>query len=295
MEIEKYEALMTAIECGSLASAAEKLGYTTSGMSRMMAALEEESGMNLLIRSKNGVRATVACQEIMPEIRQMLTTAQALKKKSASMKGEVVGKIRIGTAYSYFYGDLAECLAEFKAQNPGMTIEIVHGYSTELAEKLDQHELDLCIISKRDFHGRWMTVLRDEMVAVVSSANPLAQKKAFPISACAVQPYIFTYPNADSDSARTMNKNGVVPNIRYTTRDSLATLSMVRADLGMTLINQITTRGWENEGITALPLRPRQMIEIGIGLTEDASPAILEFAETLFHRISDINQGPMSL
>ena len=52
MEIKQYQALVTAIETGSLAAAAEKLGYTTSGMSRIIASLEEDVGKQLLIRSK---------------------------------------------------------------------------------------------------------------------------------------------------------------------------------------------------------------------------------------------------
>ncbi len=47
MEIDRYRALICALETGSLSAAAEKLGYTASGISRMMAALEEENGFSL--------------------------------------------------------------------------------------------------------------------------------------------------------------------------------------------------------------------------------------------------------
>ena len=42
MNIRKYEAFVKAVELGSLSKAAEQLGYTQSGISHMMAALEEE-------------------------------------------------------------------------------------------------------------------------------------------------------------------------------------------------------------------------------------------------------------
>ena len=41
MELERYRALLCAIEKGSLSAAGEAMGYTPSGISRMMAALEE--------------------------------------------------------------------------------------------------------------------------------------------------------------------------------------------------------------------------------------------------------------
>ena len=51
MDTEKCRALIAALELGSLTAAAESLGYTPSGISRMMAALEDEMGFPLLIRN----------------------------------------------------------------------------------------------------------------------------------------------------------------------------------------------------------------------------------------------------
>ena len=56
MDSKKISALLLAVEKGSLTSVAAELGYTQSGLTHMMNALEEELGLNLLVRSKNGVR-----------------------------------------------------------------------------------------------------------------------------------------------------------------------------------------------------------------------------------------------
>ena len=56
MELEKYRALVCAIESGSLTAAAEKLQYTPSGISRAVSALEAECGFSLLLREHGGVR-----------------------------------------------------------------------------------------------------------------------------------------------------------------------------------------------------------------------------------------------
>ena len=58
MELDRYRALVCAIETGSLSAAAEALQYTPSGVSRMVAALEEETGVPLLLREHSGVRPT---------------------------------------------------------------------------------------------------------------------------------------------------------------------------------------------------------------------------------------------
>ena len=66
MDSKKVHALLLAVERGSLTSAAAELGYTQSGLTHMMNALEEEVGLNLLVRSKNGVCLSPAGQALRP-------------------------------------------------------------------------------------------------------------------------------------------------------------------------------------------------------------------------------------
>ena len=72
MDQTKREALLTAVELGNLTRAAEKLGYTQSGLSYTIKALEAELGFPLLIRSRTGVRPTADCQRILPLLRCQL-------------------------------------------------------------------------------------------------------------------------------------------------------------------------------------------------------------------------------
>ena len=58
MEAVKCEAFLAAAELGSLTATAELLGYTQSGVTRMIGTLEEELGFPLFLRSKKGVQLT---------------------------------------------------------------------------------------------------------------------------------------------------------------------------------------------------------------------------------------------
>ncbi len=58
MDTEKCAALLCAVETGSLSAAAVRLGYTVSGMSRLVLSLESELGFKLLRRSRAGVEPT---------------------------------------------------------------------------------------------------------------------------------------------------------------------------------------------------------------------------------------------
>lgn len=288
MEIKQYQALVTAIETGSLAAAAEKLGYTTSGMSRIIASLEEDVGKQLLIRSKKGVRPSQSCEQILPEIYAMLRSAETLRLKESALHGKTHGTIRIGTAYIYFYPMLAQCISEFHKEYPDVIVKLVSGYSSQLSEMLVRGELDLCIISRRKAEGDWTLLTKDEMVAVVSDKNPLAKRTGIRFAEFTHLPCIITLPDTDSDSLRLFRKYGIEPNVLYTTQDSMATHAMVQADLGVTTNNRINVRMWMGGGIRTIPLKPRQQVEIGIAGRSGAGKLEETFRKLLVEAYRDM-------
>ena len=87
MELDRYRALVCAIETGSLSAAAEALQYTPSGVSRMVAALEEETGVPLLLREHSGVRPTKECEKLLPAIRDLLHAGDSCAQLSAQLRG----------------------------------------------------------------------------------------------------------------------------------------------------------------------------------------------------------------
>ena len=81
MDIRKYEVLLKVIDKGSFAAAANELGYTPSGVSQMMSALEEECGVNLLQRSNRGVQLSKQGQAIYPYILKTINMKEKLEEK----------------------------------------------------------------------------------------------------------------------------------------------------------------------------------------------------------------------
>ena len=58
MDSSRLEHLLKVIECGSITKASEELGYTQSGISHMVKALEKEFGFPLFARGRSGVEPT---------------------------------------------------------------------------------------------------------------------------------------------------------------------------------------------------------------------------------------------
>ena len=69
--MNRYLALQKIVELGSFTRAAEALGYTQSAMSQMIASLEEELSIKLLIRSRTGAQLTLEWAELYPYVERL--------------------------------------------------------------------------------------------------------------------------------------------------------------------------------------------------------------------------------
>ena len=280
MDAERIRALLCTIEEGSLTAAAERLGYTTSGISRMMAALEGEMGLPLLVRSRSGVAPSEECRQLMPAMQDLLAAAERLDQASGELAGLERGTIRIGTSYYAFYGWFAKLIAAFKREHPGIVVQIVEGTSAELVRAMEEHEADLCIISRRQGDHDWIPLKEDQLLACVPESHPMAKRGSFPVGAFAEEDFIELYPGKETDNSLMLQRNGVKPRVRYATSDNYAAYAMVAAGLGVTCTNAIIGESFK-EGVKYLPLSPRQTVEIGIALPKERgmSPAAKRFAE----------------
>ena len=279
METERCRALLSAVEKGSLTAAAEKLGYTVSGISRMMASLEEETGFPLLVRGREGVMPTEECRELLPVIRQLLAAADVYEQTASEICGLNRGTIRIGTSYYAYYKWFAELIADFEKEYPGIIIEIVDGTSTELLQALENHTADLCIISKRPGNFNWILLKKDQLMACLPANHPMAGRECFPITAFAEEDYIELYPGKETDNSQMLQRYNISPAVKYATSDNYAAYAMVAAGLGIACTNAIIAESF-TEGVRYLPLIPAQTIEIGIATPKVKlmSPAAERFA-----------------
>ena len=150
MDTEKCTALLCVLECGSITAAAEKLGYTVSGVSRMMAALEAESGFPLLLRSRTGVAPTEDCMRMLPTFRELARLGALYEARSLAVRGLDTGVIRVGSVYGAYYDWLAQTIASFSKRHPGIEVHFLQGSSSEFYTRLSEHEADFCIVSRRE-------------------------------------------------------------------------------------------------------------------------------------------------
>ena len=279
MDTEKCAALLCVIESGSITAAADKLGYTVSGVSRMMSAMEAESGFPLLVRSKSGVVPTEDCLRLLPTIKELARLGGLYGERSSAVRGLETGVIRVGSVYSAYYDWLAQTIARFSSLHPGIEIRFLQGNSSEFYSSLAGHEVDFCIVSRREGDFDFFPLRNDPLVAWVPRDHPRVKDGFYPLEDFETEPYIETYPGQETDNERAFRENGLSPRGQFLSVDIQATRAMVAAGLGVSLCNAILAHGLDLKDIAELETQPRCEVEIGIAAPRkaDRSPAAEAF------------------
>lgn len=291
MDTEKCRALFEILKCGSFSAAADKMGYTPSGLSRMMSAMEEDAGFPLLIRNREGVRPTKECELMTPVYREFIAVDEKYRQTKSDVLGTQTGTVVVGTAYSIYYKWLSAVIADFKKEYPNIEVKVNDDRSTNLYRMIASQEIDFCIVSKRDGDVSWHHLFYDPLVAIVSAESEWASRKSFPIKSFETETYIETFRGQDTDSARMFRKNQINPNTRFETDDIYASYRMVEAGLGVSLSNYIESKEWgEWKSVNLIGLDPPQVVEIGIVTPTDTfiSPAAKRFRDFAMERVVDI-------
>jgi DNA-binding transcriptional LysR family regulator len=85
--LQKYAAFVKTVETGSLTRAAALLHYSQSGVSRMIADLEQEWGVTLLERGKAGVVLTGDGARLLPHARALCAEYARLSAEVDALPG----------------------------------------------------------------------------------------------------------------------------------------------------------------------------------------------------------------
>ena len=289
MDTEKCAALLCVLESGSITAAAEKLGYTVSGISRMMAALEAESGFPLLLRSKTGVVPTEDCRHMLPTLQELARLGALYEARSSAVRGLDTGVIRVGSVYGAYYDWLAQTIAAFSKRHPGIEVRFLQGSSSEFYAQLTRHELDFSIVSRREGDYEFHLLRKDLLLAWLPRNHPCVKNGIYPLGDFETDPYIDTFPGQETDNSRAFRANGIAPRSRFLSKDVQATRAMVAAGLGVALNNAILAYGLDLSDIITLPTDPPVEVEIGIAAPrkEDRSPAAEHFLKYALDHLPD--------
>lgn len=286
MNIQKYMSFVKAVECGSFTDAAEILNYSQSGVSRMIADLEKEWGVVLLERSKNGVSLTSDGTKLLPYARELVEKYKQLQMQVDELNGLQSGLIRIGVFSSVATHWLPNIIKEFQNDYPSVDYELLLGDYTEIEEWITEGRVDcgfLRLPAKNDFDTVFLE--QDEFMAVLPLNHPLAGLDRVPASALCSAPFILLEKGEKAEVSAIFERSGLKPNVRFTTWDDYAVMSMVESGLGISILPKLILRRIPYN-IIVKPLEIPAYRNIGIAIKDkkNSSVAVKRFLNYLDYR-----------
>ena len=283
MESARCKAFVASVETGSFRAAAESLGYTPSAVSQLVAALEKDLGLRLLVRTKKGVILTPEGKKLLPIARSYLAREKEMYEIADELSGLMTGNLTIAAYPSVATTWLPEIVRTFQLDFPDIQFSVLEGVRQEIFRYLDEHQADMGFMAYAEpMDYEWIPLADEEMLAIIPENHRLAGSDVYPVEECENDDFIMTSWGNDADIINIFKKNNVHPTVKYTTYDTPAALAMVRMGLGISFVNELSVQHW-NEHIVKLPLDPPSRVTFGIAYTSfdhmtAASKKFLDYA-----------------
>lgn len=282
MSLAKYQAFLATAEHQNLTKAAAVLGYTQSGISHLLAGLEEDLGVTLFVRGRQGAQLTPEGQHLLPHIQRILHAEQDLHAAADDLKKVLAGSLRIGTISSIAMSYLPRILQSFQAKHPGLELTVINGSYADLEAALMENRVDCAFVTLPSLKEFSITpLLRDRLMAILPKNSPRTSHVQISLKELRDEMFILPAEGSHYDIGKLFSAAGITPQSRFVIHDDFAALAMVRQGLGYTILPELLFDCLPQEGICAIPLRSSER-EIGIAVNRNRyqSPAIRAFVSS---------------
>lgn len=266
MDSKKLEILMTAADLGSFTKASEVVGYTQSGLTHMMDALEREIGFPLLQRNHSGIQLTEQGMQLMPAIREFLQANANLENQIQVIAQQKTEVIRIAAYASIAMQWMPEILYRFRRICPEVNVDLrMVDHALEPFELLENGRTDVIFASRQNYSCcDWIPLYHERMYAILPRDYPLGGREVFPLEEYADQEFIMPYGKFDNDVKAALDPVGVKLNARVSRVDDETVIRMVGRGLGVSMMTELMIRG-RTDDVVCVPVEPPAIRELGMG------------------------------
>ncbi|MCW5605012.1 MAG: CysB family HTH-type transcriptional regulator [Burkholderiales bacterium] len=226
----------------NVSEAAEALYTSQPGISKQIRLLEEELGVQILVR--HGKRVTDITEPghlILQIAERMLQDADNLKKVGAEFGSEDSGSLIIATTHTQARYALPTTIQRFRHRYPGVRLSLREGSPLQIADLMREGAADLAIVTEADHLFTDFVTLpcsQWNRCAITPLKHPLLKERLLTLEAIARYP-IITYDFAfttDSPIRRAFDARGLKPNVALTAIDADVIKAYVELGLGVGLL-----------------------------------------------------------
>ena len=226
----------------NLSEAAETLHTSQPGISKQIRQLEDELGVDILVRhGKRVVDMTEPGRLILGIAQRILQDTENLKQVAREFGAEGTGSFTIATTHTQARYALPTVISRFSLRYPKVRLSLRQGSPRDIAELVRSGEADIAIATEAIEFYEGLVLLpcsQWNRCVITPLKHPLLKEKQISIEAIARHPLV-TYDFAftgDSPIKRAFDNKGITPNVVLTAIDADVIKAYVETGLGIGIL-----------------------------------------------------------
>ena len=238
--LRQLEYLVTCVDCRSVAGAAERLNVSQPTISVALTKLEEQLGVQLLLRHPSrGVTATAAAEKVLHSARSLLAHATDLERQAMETGTTLAGNIRLGSFSTLAPTVLPRLIQELGQVHPGINLTLREGPQDRIVEALFDGQIDMALLYDIGLPDdlRKTLLARRKPYAALAADHPLAQQDSVTLADLQNEPLILLEVAPSHDYFLGLFRNaGLEPLIAHSSPSIELVRGMVGCGLGYSLL-----------------------------------------------------------
>ena len=253
--IEVFRAVMTA---GSVTGAATLLHTSQPTLSRDLARLEQLLGYALFERERGRLKATARARALFDEVERSFQGLARVIERAEALGRDADAELSVLSLPALSHALLPGALATMLVQHPGVRVDITPAEPPLLDAWMSEQRFDLGLAEQATpLPGvRVEPVLEADEVAVLPAGHALAAHERLALKDFAGQDFVSLA--ADDPYRREIDARfadaGIARQLRLQTHSAVAVCELVRAGLGVAIVNPLTAAACANAGLVVVPL-----------------------------------------
>jgi LysR family transcriptional regulator, cys regulon transcriptional activator len=243
MKLQQLRYLQQVARCGlNLSEAAKSLHTSQPGISKQIRQLEDELGVDILIRhGKRVVDVTEPGRVILSIAERMLQDAENLRQVAREFGTDGIGSLAIATTHTQARYALPPVIARFSQRYPKVRLSLRQGSPQQIADLVKTGEADIAIVTEAAELYDGLVLLpcsQWNRCVITPLKHPLLKEKQLSLEAIARYPVV-TYDFAftgDSPIKRAFDNRGISPNVVLTAIDADVIKAYVETGLGIGIL-----------------------------------------------------------
>ena len=294
LDVRRMRVLKEVAARGSFSAAAEALSFTQSAISQHVAALERETGAQLVERGARGVRLTEAGQVLVGHADAILARIEFAEEELAALAGLRGGRLRLISFQSGNATLAPRAVAAFHERHPDVELSMQEAEPEQAAPRLRAGEADLALVYDHQATPdllpaglELVPLLDDPYDIILREDHPLAGRRRLSLADLADDAWIASSElcgcRAITESA--CRSAGYSPRVAFEADETTAAMALVAAGVGVTILPRLALTSL-HPGLVARTLSDAPVRRVWAARSEGsyASPA----SDAMMQILSDV-------